>query len=116
MEPKRRYPMIIVQRINNATREQLRLWLAYYVETNETTRSKTAKKLGVSKGAISDYLNGVKPIGFETFVKMHEKLGLSANHMLDGPPPPLKRPIGSPYPASEAAGARGQEQASGGAS
>jgi transcriptional regulator with XRE-family HTH domain len=82
--------MIVMPRaqdIDRETRARLLAWLNYFFKRQGGDRKDFARWLGVSPASVTQYLNGKRTIGLDTFLKMSTKGRRSLDELADSWPP-----------------------------
>lgn len=82
--------MIVMPRaqdIDRETRARLLAWLNYFYKRQGGERKDFARWLGVSPAAVTQYLNGKRTIGLDTFLKMSTRGRRSLDEIADTWPP-----------------------------
>lgn len=73
--------------VDEETRERIRAWLKSYKDSREWTNERLADELGLSEPTVTNILNGKRGAGLDVLIKMHRRLGRSADDILDAWPP-----------------------------
>lgn len=75
------------EKMDPAVRERIRAWLWHYKRTRGWTNERLADELEMAEPTITNVLNGQRTAGLDLVIKMHRKLGRSADDFLDIEPP-----------------------------
>lgn len=74
--------------IDQETRDRIRAWISYEMKRRDIESIREfAEKLGVNHAYLSRIISGQQTAGLELVLRMHRKLHMSADVILDDDPP-----------------------------
>lgn len=82
-------PVTTRDTVDHDRRARIRAWLDYYKRRRGWTNQRLAEELGLAEPTVTNILNDTRGAGFDTFIRMHDRLRRSADDLLDTDPPPL---------------------------
>lgn len=89
--------------IDMAVRSRIQAWLRYYADKyahQYETQKDLAAAIGLSAPAVNMILSGRRTAGFDVAIKMHRKLHVSLDTLIDTDPPTERSGERTPNPAT----------------